>query len=184
MNIFLRLVQHGGSRTIGSSRYIHISGEKYTTINSSEPGIGGSKGVDRQTGGGGSGSASCYGATTPAMNSYVYSGAGASGTSYSGGCDGQNISSSAWIGSSQNKYATSGSELGGNAGGLLVVFADTITNEGKIESNGVKGIYGNGTGGGSVNLFFKSSVKKGNIESIGGIGGSNGGDGCITITQI
>ena len=32
---------------------------------------------------------------------------------------------------------------------------DTITNEGKIESNGVKGIYGNGTGGGSVKSGYR-----------------------------
>lgn len=59
---------------------------------------------------------------------------------------------------------------------------------------------GGGSGGGSINLFYRSNITKGVIQSSGGLGGSanyshgnlhshgyqagNGGAGCITIGNI
>ncbi|MCI8760245.1 MAG: hypothetical protein HFJ34_03890 [Clostridia bacterium] len=64
--------QIGGGRVSGSSLYVNISGENYQTKNTSNNGAIGENGTNRRTGGGGSGSASCSGATTKAMNTHVY----------------------------------------------------------------------------------------------------------------
>lgn len=93
------------------------------------------------------------------------------------------------------KYPTSLGKTG--TGGLLILYANTLTNNGNINSNGSDG--GNGdyagggaSGGGSINLFYKTRMKTGNITVKGGIhgqgynggSGGNGGSGSITIGNI
>ncbi len=153
----------------------------------------GQTGTLRRTGGGGSGSA--Y------MNT---SGAGGSGTSYSGGTGGGSSNNrTGTIGSSTGgkggnansggtRIQTAGGgagnpggygSLGGSAGstgtgGLLIIDAESIKNNGNITSNGTNG--GNGwtgggaSGGGSINIFYKSNIIRGNINVNGGRGGSDG----------
>lgn len=84
-------------------------------------------------------------------------------------------------------------------GGLLILYANRIENNGNISSNGSNGGYGDsggggGSGGGSINLFYTTKVNIGIITSYkGSSGGSNysnkykggdGGTGCITIGNI
>ena len=172
----------GGEPVSAWTHYMHIKGEHYETINGSSPGLKGEDGTNRKTGGGASGAASAWGATTTGMSTWAYSGKGGKGTSYSGGNDGQSVATSA---TGKTITGNSGTEIGGNAGGLLIIFANSIQNTGKITSNGVKGIYNNGTGGGSINIFYKRYITQGTIEAKGGIGNdSNGGDGSVTIKHI
>lgn len=172
----------GGKPVSAWTHYMHIKGEHYETINESSPGLKGEDGTNRKTGGGASGAASAWGATTTGMSTWAYSGKGGKGTSYSGGNDGQSVATSA---TGKTITGNSGTEIGGNAGGLLIIFANSIQNTGKITSNGVKGIYNNGTGGGSINIFYKRDITQGTIEAKGGIGNdSNGGDGSVTIKHI
>ena len=86
-------------------------------------------------------------------------------------------------------------------GGLLIMFAKDIINNGTIESKGTASIlsgYGNTThccpggasGGGSINIFSKTITNTGTITATGGTGvtgmmkSGNGGDGSITLTKI
>lgn len=93
------------------------------------------------------------------------------------------------------QYAGSVGKTG--TGGLLILYANTLTNNGNISSNGSNGGNGNfagggASGGGSINLFYKTSFKKGNIITKGGSKGAgynagpggNGGSGSITIGNI
>ena len=68
-------------------------------------------------------------------------------------------------------------------GGLLIIYADTInTKDGGIFSRGKSGPYasgygicGGGSGGGSINVFYKNQINKGTI---------NAGNGCVTTGNI
>lgn len=100
---------------------------------------------------------------------------------------------------------TSGNGYTGNAGdngtgGLMMLYADTINNNGSIVSNGSNGGYGffhsgSGSGGGSINIFYKSNIERGIITANGGVAGpidsrgghcqgGSGGNGSITIGNI
>lgn len=75
-------------------------------------------------------------------------------------------------------------------GGLCVIFANTVSNNGTITANGVNGgngwPYGGASGGGSINIFYKDSIIKGTINATGGAsgGGGNGGNGSISSGSI
>lgn len=97
-------------------------------------------------------------------------------------------------------------------GGLLMLYSDTLTNYGKISSEGSKGAGGyfpfnssyngaaggGGSGGGSVNIFTKQVINAGDLSAKGGEGGKvsgtrcnmglpaggNGGDGTVTINEL
>ena len=86
-------------------------------------------------------------------------------------------------------------------GGLLILYSDTLYNEGEISSNGSKGstIYGNGgcsvggagSGAGSINIFARYVKQEGNTSVIGGekgkanyVHGGDGGDGSYTINEL
>ena len=98
-------------------------------------------------------------------------------------------------------------------GGLLVVYTDSLNNSGTISSNGSNGagawcnlpgeykgaVGGGGSGGGSVNVFYKSLSSFGTIIANGGIGGDvlnctnhsmglfnggNGGAGAVTVGSV
>lgn len=185
----------------------------------------GSNGANRQTGGGATGGG-CY----------SYGGLGAAGTSYSGGSAGGGRASSgdSLLGNpggenggpggnamSTNSAFASGGGAGNNGGakagnnghagdngtgGLLVIFANDIVNNGVIASNGSNGgnayqesttcaASGGGSGGGSINLFYiRTYTNTGSITANGGISGTthwassyrggNGGKGSITAMQI
>lgn len=100
-------------------------------------------------------------------------------------------------------YASNGNpgiNRGTGAGGLLVIFANKLVNNGIISSNGSAGGWayrcsGGGSGGGSVNIFTKFLLKKGTVEAKGGtrgeatrgggekVYGGNGGNGTVTFTD-
>ena len=71
-------------------------------------------------------------------------------------------------------------------GGLLIIFANKLKNNGLISSNGVASLHdGTGSsGGGSINIFCNELISKGDITSIGGQGGIHGGNGTISIDYI
>ena len=87
-------------------------------------------------------------------------------------------------------------------GGLLIINAIKLVNNGKIQSNGVIGgranAAGGSSGGGSINIFYKEEyINNGTIISNGGetaigidlggggnISGGSGGDGTVTIGNI
>ena len=97
-------------------------------------------------------------------------------------------------------YNTTGGKGADGTGGLLVIFANKLVNNGIISSNGsARGwayrCSGGGSGGGSVNIFTKFLLKKGTVEAKGGtrgeatrgggekVYGGNGGNGTVTFTD-
>lgn len=86
--------------------------------------------------------------------------------------------------------------INNGTGGLLMIFANKIKNEGNILSNGVGSVYRNETagssGGGSINIFYNDSYENsGTILAQKGITpkgylqtGGSGGDGSISIGQL
>ena len=87
-------------------------------------------------------------------------------------------------------------------GGLLIIYGNKIHNEGNIYADGSKAgsvvsnytkynrAGGGGSGGGSINIFYKTTCTKGTIIANGGIGGvasyngGTGGSGSISIGNI
>jgi prepilin-type N-terminal cleavage/methylation domain-containing protein len=86
-------------------------------------------------------------------------------------------------------------------GGLLIIYANTVNNNGTIEARGSASNFpagyntsvaasGGSSGGGSVNVFYNSINNVGTITAQGGQSGAcakmggNGGDGSVTTTQI
>ena len=84
-------------------------------------------------------------------------------------------------------------------GGLLIIYTNIINNNKTISSKGSNGGFGSdapggGSGAGSINIFYKTSIERGTITANGGSKGSaphytsyqaaNGGAGSITITNI
>ena len=84
-------------------------------------------------------------------------------------------------------------------GGLLMLYADDLYNNGTISSNGinnVSNVYGNwsvgggASGGGSVNIFANKVVNLGNMTASGGVctgasyAGGAGGAGTVTIKEL
>lgn len=167
------------------------------------------------SGGAGSGSAQCdggWGGTHNSDNAPDNGGAGgnpnAGAGNYSGygvvALGGQGNPYCSWASCAQawantiraNKYGT---------GGLLIVYAGILENNGTIESQGGdmltcnsgsnKGHYvttGGASGGGSVNIFYSILEKRGSIIATGGrftgggsvnMAGGNGGDGCVTLYE-
>ena len=103
------------------------------------------------------------------------------------------------FGTSCNGSNYSGTKGNNGTGGLLIIFANQVNNNSNIESKGSNGggtqmgMYsagGGASGGGSINIFYKNSIKEGTITAAGGafgdstIVGGNGGDGSITKTKI
>ena len=165
------------------------------------PALGGNSnqsGSKRQTGGGGQGGAN--------------GGYGGSGTSYSGGTGGSNtvLTPASNIG---GQGSSSASDNGGGAGnpggtsrssdrygangtgGLLILYAKEYQNNGLISATGARGgdnsnSGGGGSGGGSINIFYNFLVFSGNTVVNGGrggngtFGGTTGGKGTSTFTQI
>ncbi len=171
-----------------------------------KPGNPGVAGIDRQTGGGGSGSRPNTGGS---------SGAGGSGTSYSGGAGGglvyQGTGGSGVAGNGSSEGGAGGAAVGstgggsGNpgkgsasngTGGLLTIYANEYKNNGIIKAMGATGGNvsnrgGGSSGGGSINIFSSSEITStGTANANGGsaVGssykGGAGGKGTVTYTQI
>ena len=200
-------------------------------------GISGKSGINRATGGGGSGA--IYARRADFASFIRTSGAGAAGTSYSGGSAGGGIDtnysgtyaagnaaanggaggnafaarkSSSWAaryagGGAGNtagigKYTASGTTVAGNntsysgkngTGGLLILYADTLYNNGTISSNGSLGgsgrAGGGSSGGGSINIFARIITENGTQianggTATGGTKGGAGGNGSVTVNEL
>ena len=178
----------------------------------------GSTGINRQAGGGGSGVAKAHGyKNTAYLKEYTQSassGAGAMGTSYSGGTGGGsgyrlvtydhskgkvesgsngsmgNLNGGAGGNGDRGGTGNPGGTPGGTSGtgGLLIIYSDSLDNKGEINSKGTNSNgLGGASGGGSVNIFYRELIEQGNINAIGGNGGSfggSGGDGSVTMQEI
>lgn len=74
-------------------------------------------------------------------------------------------------------------------GGLLIIYSSSIENTSNIVSTGssvTAGYHrGGGSGGGSINIFYKENYNNtGTINTAGGTGGATGGTGAISVGQI
>ncbi|MCI8569780.1 MAG: hypothetical protein HFJ11_07420, partial [Bacilli bacterium] len=172
----------------------------------------GKDGINRQTGGGGSGIATATGykeysfGSTIQKTATAVSGGGTTGTSYSGGTGGGsgNIRKGYSHTTGELTYGTNGSGgqanggaggkgdingIGnppGGTGGLLIIYSNKLENNNKMNSNGV-GIGNSGaSGGGSINIFYEELINEGIVEATGGnsSGLGNGGNGTVTIENI
>ncbi|BFT94220.1 hypothetical protein MNSC_02280 [Minisyncoccus archaeophilus] len=154
------------------------------------PGVAGSNGGSG--GGGGGGARNGTGGNGTAATSY--SGGSAGGTSSNSaalyGGAGGNGGGDCYSGTSGAGAGNPGGTPSGGTGtgGLLVIYAKTITvsSTGKIQSNGSNGsggtgsdcATGGGAGGGSVNLFYQNTLTNGGtISANGGSPGVNGDSG-------
>ena len=160
------------------------------------PGKSGTNGINRQTGGGGSGSLD-QGDTS--YKFYAVSGAGASGTSYSGGSGGGGLSVNYRNGTHKANSASPNGGAGGNGYGLRYSssWATRYASGGAGNPGGIGASNGNGndqsyngqTGtGGLLVIYSKNIINNGMINSNGSesttgtyaTGGSSGG-GSINI---
>lgn len=168
-------------------------------------GKNGGVGINRGSGGGaGAGMTTNGGAGQQAGN-------GSTGTSYSGGSGGGGTIGAVYAplknagangGYGGYGYGGGGNGAGnpsGGTGGLLIIYAVVLVNNGIIESNGSRGytgrVSGGSSGGGSVNVFidkyFENNTVIGTLTANGGSAvpttgsypGGAGGNGCITITK-
>ena len=195
----------------GNYEYVPAIGANGAKADTNTVGVAGASATGRMTGGGGKGSS---GFTT--FDGYEYGG-GSAGTSYSGGSggggnygnaisvSGTTAKANGGAGGSGAKSGTNGSSGAGNPAGhstlRLGEYAESITNNGTIESKGSSGgaansVYGagGGSGGGSINIFYKNSyASSGIIDFAGGSGGArsnatgpggSGGNGSATIGSI
>jgi hypothetical protein len=92
----------------------------------------------------------------------------------------------------QANYDNGSSSIHGQdgTGGLLIIIAKSIINNGSIVSNGSNGglgpYPGGGSGGGSIQLFYRDKFKQGNISVAGGGPGifcNKGGNGSFRAQQ-
>lgn len=97
------------------------------------------------------------------------------------------------------EYYTGGKGENGT-GGLLVIYANQIDNNGNITANGCAGgevttnsnsASGGASGGGSINIFYNNTITgiekitaTGGISNSGGSKGGAGGTGSITVGSI
>lgn len=185
--------------TDGSYEYVPADGEEGGEgYNSSSSILLGNKGKDgngRQTGGAGAGNGGVgtytYAGVGWSGTHYAAGGKGSKGTSYSGGLSGTNGRVDVWYVAGNGWYhreypGTNGPANGGHgAGGLLILYGNNINNEenGIIEANGINiKTTKENNGGGSINIFSKTSYSnQGTIEANGS---GSGGKGTVTTTQI
>lgn len=123
---------------------------------------------------------------------YVYESSGYTG--YAAGGAGNNGGlGKAFNGSRVVNYPAGNGKDG--TGGLILIYAYQIENNGEINAKGSDGgssqrIAGGASGGGSINIFYKDNLEKGTINVDGGKGGTgavaggDGGSGSIIIGKI
>lgn len=195
----------------GAAYYINVDVAWHNgpTLNGNK----GANGINRSTGGGGSGQGLRDSGGTVSI------GRGGNGTSYSGGTGSGGATTRDYNGATGDRGSGSGSDIGGpgsagvsgssensssgvgnpsgGTGGLLVIRANLIKNNSNIFSKGSASagasLTGGGSGGGSINIFYKSKFE--NIGTIDANGvpcpvgyssrrGGAGGNGTITIGSI
>ena len=183
------------------------SGGLYINYNQPETGVSGagSRGTSYSGGSGGGMVASVWGANVSAFDAAGDGGAGgAAKASYNsnyraiGGTG--NPGGAGSVGTSGAGSSTSASYKGQNGtGGLLIVYAYSVVNNGKIQANGTNAnsvvnanvstaVFGGPSGGGSINIFYDSGFSSnGTIQANGGAtvaNGATGGAGSISIGSI
>ena len=153
-------------------------------------GTNGENGTNRATGGGGSGGATCsssysgagsigtsYSGGTGGGGSWFATASAGSSVGGQGGNGNRKTYDSNWtdgVGGGAGNPGGSGFGSGYHAsgangtGGLLIIYGNTIINNGTISSNGSNGgnAYrsgGGGSGGGSINIFYLDSFTSGSI---------------------
>ena len=158
--------------TDGSYEYVPAEGAAGgEAVNSNNNGKEGTQGIERQTGGGGSGS---HGGSSGS-----YSGSGSTGTSYSGGTGGA---------SSNNATGQSGQTNGGQGGSSeKQLYGAGAGNPGGTTTSTTSGIGENGTGG-LLTIYANKYENKGTISAVGhnggtvnGYSGGSSGGGTINI---
>lgn len=79
------------------------------------------------------------------------------------------------IGSYSNPSTAASYKGSDGTGGLLIIYADQLENNGSITANGAKGgpgiAPGGGSGGGSINIFYQTLVNEGSVVALGGDAG-------------
>jgi uncharacterized repeat protein (TIGR02543 family) len=135
--------------------------------------------------------------------SYGTKGTNGSNNGFSGNIYGDDSLNKIYLGSggggSSSYRHSSGSGsggAGGNGGGIILIFTDTINNNGTISSSGANGANhithgggGGGGSGGSVKIFSKNKTLIGSINILGGSGGTGyvghiGGSGGQGMSKI
>ncbi|MCI8641117.1 MAG: hypothetical protein HFJ59_04530 [Clostridia bacterium] len=174
--------------TGASGVYHSVYGPSKETAKNGEKGA---DGENRATGGGGSGRVYLVASSSYSFRLSATSGAGTSGTSYSGGKGGGPAYKS---GSGNNEYGSNGTKgANGGAGGLLILHVNSFNNTGSIVSRGKNSTLAGATGGGSINIFYNELISQGTIEAIGGIIeetdvdkgiGGKGGNGTVTLNNL
>ena len=154
------------------------------------------------TGGGSNAAIAQEGQPNGGKGGYGAANSGTTSSSYSPHGDGGGAGNPGGKGAvyQTNSKTKSSAENGENGtGGLLIIYANSITNNGKITSNGANGgsatggytAGGGASGGGSINIFHNLEYTNNNlVEAKGGIGGQAttiggaGGTGSIAIGKI
>lgn len=179
----------------GGSGEAHSGDERPTTVSGA-----GSAGTSYSGGSGGGGvDANFRGGVISAQDAEPNGGAGGNAFSYRG--------KSRWItryagGGAGNiggtgRYTYSGQTTGvdwegGNGengtGGLLMIYANDLYNNGDISAKGMNGGQGRkkggSSGGGSINIFANIIKERGNVDANGGTVGGLGGNGSVTINEL
>lgn len=205
-----------GRQTGGGGQGAVINNEAKGASNSY---MGASTGGNSYAGGNGAGAfVRCNASGLPASYTQASKTKGGNGSAYDSNVPTQYFAGGAagitGGNSSYSRWGTSGTQTKGQdgVGGLLMLYSDTLTNVGKISSQGSDGaggtfrftqryngaVGGAGSGGGSVNIFTRLVVNAGEVTAEGGKGGKivatganmgalnggDGGDGTVTINEL
>lgn len=177
-----------------------------TTLSKRATGGGGSGGAYWAKSGAGGRGTSYSGGTGGSGQSSEYKQGGAGNSN--GGAGGSSVKSNPGSagggagnpGGSGNNATTTNTFYGSNGtGGLLIVYANSFDSTGNLIAKGYKGYPLNGgsissggsSGGGSINVFYKTIISNGNTNVSGGAqvtsslaSGGAGGSGTVNYTQI
>ena len=163
-------------------------------------------------GGGGTYNVSSAGTSLPSAGSdeggfggyAAVKGGGSNPAGASGGA-GNGEGNGAYVGGVGDKSNNMPSASQSGTGGLLIIYADSVVNNGSIIAKGSnlvgtkhgsesKHAAGGGSGGGSINIFYKNTLTTGTLNANGGtstaaslkttMNGSTGGKGSITVSKI
>ncbi len=195
--------QNGENRATGGggSGALYIRKNDYTGTRKSGSG---SSGTSYSGGTGGGGNNSNYSGTHYAGDGAINGGKGGDAfaargrTSYAVRNAGGGAGNVGGVG----KYTAGGQTIAGNnasysgqsgTGGLLIVYANILYNNGNISSNGSRGgsglAGGGSSGGGSINIFAKQVNEFGIQSATGGLAtgsyyGGTGGNGSVTVNEL
>ncbi len=176
-----------GARAEGQNVYLWKNADGSYEYVPSVGGKNGTAGAGRQTGGGGGTTSASFG------NSYT-GGSGDSGDGHRANPNGGQGGEATTYNYGSGAGNPVGPSIGPNqigktgTGGLLTIYANEYENKGTISANGASGgraAYksGGGSGGGSVNIFYRENLSNENNITVNG-GSVNGGKGTITFTNL